>query len=112
MDKIDWVNRLAKWRTVFAGWQLGTRPKTDPECQAVRDTAEARLIMRAELSALSSLLIDKGVFSELEFVERLNLAAEDLEGLMQRRFPGAKATDSGLEIDLAKWAVTIKDWKP
>ena len=31
------LNVLAKWRTLLAGWQLGTRPKGDPECDAVSD---------------------------------------------------------------------------
>jgi hypothetical protein len=30
MSDIDWLNRLAKWRTVLAGWQLGTRGSDDP----------------------------------------------------------------------------------
>jgi hypothetical protein len=111
-EKIDWINRLAKWRTVFAGWQLGTRAKTDPECQAVRDHRESTMIQRAELSAISSLLIEKGVITEDEFLERLNLAAKDLEGLYQKRFPGAKADDTGLQIDVAVFRETTKSWKP
>jgi hypothetical protein len=31
------LQKLAKWRLIFAGWQLGTRLKGDPECDAVRD---------------------------------------------------------------------------
>lgn len=44
MNEIDWLRkiksggnlqttssqRLAKWRTIFAGWQLGTRDKAEP----------------------------------------------------------------------------------
>lgn len=80
MSNIDWVNRLAKWRTVFAGWQLGTRPKSDQECQAVRDAAEARLIMRAELSGITALLIAKGVFTAEEFGAQLNVEANITRG--------------------------------
>ena len=36
-------NRLTKWRSVFAGWQLGTRAKGDPECDAVRDHREVTI---------------------------------------------------------------------
>lgn len=36
-ETVDWLQRLGKWRTVFASWQLGTRSKNDPEAQAVRD---------------------------------------------------------------------------
>jgi hypothetical protein len=39
------LERLAKWRTLFAGWQLGTRPKGEPESDAVRDHREATLML-------------------------------------------------------------------
>lgn len=58
----DALNKLTKWRMVFAGWQLGTRPKGDPECDAVRDHREATMIQRVEISALSRLLIKKRHF--------------------------------------------------
>src|SRR5438067_1656730 len=38
------LNRLTKWRSVFCGWQLGTRSSTDPEAQAVRDHREATML--------------------------------------------------------------------
>ena len=44
------LNRLCKWRAHFAGWQLGTRAKDDPEAQAVRDHRELSMLMRVELS--------------------------------------------------------------
>ncbi len=31
------LNRLAKWRLVLAGWQLGAVDEHGPECAAVRD---------------------------------------------------------------------------
>lgn len=37
---MDWLNVVCKWRSLFAGWQLGTRPKGDPESDAVRDHRE------------------------------------------------------------------------
>ena len=58
------MNRLAKWRSVFAGWQLGTRQIGDPESDAVRDHREVTLLLRAEQSALVLLLIEKGIFTE------------------------------------------------
>jgi len=41
------LNVLAKWRAHFSGWQLGTRPKGDPEGDAVRDHREATILLRA-----------------------------------------------------------------
>jgi hypothetical protein len=34
---LPWLNRLCKWRAILAGRHLGTRPDTDPQCQAMRD---------------------------------------------------------------------------
>jgi hypothetical protein len=110
-DKTDWVQRLAKWRTIFAGWQLGTRVKGDPECDAVRDHREATLMLRAELSALTTLAIRKGLFTEEEFKEQLNGEAEFLCGSLEKRFPGIKATDIGLSINVEIAKVTMAGWE-
>lgn len=50
------LNKLCKWRTILAGWQLGTRPKEDPEAQAVRDQRELLLLLRCEVTALIDIL--------------------------------------------------------
>jgi hypothetical protein len=51
------MNRLAKWRTVFTGWQLGTRPKGDPECDVVSDHREATITPHAEYNTLARMLL-------------------------------------------------------
>lgn len=104
--------RLAKWRTVFAGWQLGTRPKGDPESDAVRDHREVTMLMRSELNALVGLLIDRGVFSAEEFTSRLESEAEYLSKQYERKFPGFKATDDGLSMNPAIAADTMRGWRP
>lgn len=106
------LNRLCKWRTVFAGWQLGTRSKDDPEAQAVRDAIDARLLMRVELSALVALMIQKKMFTSTEFAAQCDVEAEHLMEILEDKFPGVRATDSGLAIDPVKFAVTTKGWKP
>lgn len=66
------LNRLAKWRTVFASWQLGTRLTFgDGELAAVKDHHEATLLGRVELDTLIALLRDGKVIDpqELNFVE-------------------------------------------
>ena len=60
------LNLLAKWRSVLAGWQLGTRTSDDPECRAVRDHREVTLILRAEVTALTRLMIEKGLATREE----------------------------------------------
>lgn len=94
------LNRLAKWRTILAGWQLGTRAKGDPVCDAVRDHREATL--RADVDALTDLLIAKGIFSTEEYLRALADAAEICNHRLEQRFPGARTTEQGIELDLDK----------
>jgi hypothetical protein len=112
MSNIDWLNRLAKWRAVLAGWQLGTRMKGDPESDAVRDHREATLLLRAEMNALTGLLIKVGIITVQQMheamIEEAKLACEDLE----KRFPGFSAVDNGMEMDPRKAAETTKGWPP
>jgi len=105
------LNRLAKWRSVFAGWQLGTRSKEDPECQAIRDHREASIILRVEMSAVSRLLLEKGVFTLEEFMEVQIKEAEELNKMLEKRFPGITSTDDGIEYDLPKAAQTMRGWR-
>lgn len=106
------LNRLAKWRTILAGWQLGTREQSDPESEAVRDHREATLFQRAELSAVSNLLIEKGVFTEEELQEAITVEAELLSQMLSDKFPGFTANDHGMTIDAKLAAQTTKGWKP
>lgn len=106
------LNRLTKWRTVFASWQLGTRSDTDAECLAVKDHRELCILMRAETSALLGLLLKKGVFTTDEFSAQVAEEAEELNEMYARKFPGFIATDSGIDIDIEKAAETMRDWPP
>ncbi len=106
------LNKLAKWRMVLTGWQLGTRSKDDPECQAVRDINEMRILMRAELTAITALLVKKGVFTQEEFQAQLLEEAQYLDKAFERRFPGAKSADHGIVFTMPEWGETSKGWKP
>jgi hypothetical protein len=106
------LQRLTKWRSVFAGWQLGTRHKDDPECQAVKDHREVTILLRAELNALIAALFGKGVFTLSEYQQALLLEAEQAQKDLEARFPGYKATDWGMSVDAEKAAKTTQGWKP
>ena len=114
MSAAQALNRLAKWRTLFTGWQLGTRPKGDPEGDAVRDHREVTILLRAESSALIGLLTAKELITAQEWETALTQEANLLNGDYERRFPGVRATDDGLVMDprtieAAGW---MKGWKP
>lgn len=108
------LNRLTKWRSVFVGWQLGTREKGDPEGDAVSDHRELSMMLRVEVTALARLLIEKGVFTVEEFDAALAEEADLLNAAFARRFPGITATDEGLAMDpivMTKHG-TMKGWRP
>jgi hypothetical protein len=105
------LQKLAKWRGLFAGWQLGTRPDTDPECQAVRDHREMSLFTRVEINAMLDLLVKKGLVTDQEWIDALQAEVEQYDRDMERRFPGASTSDQGLVItkEAAPW---LSQWKP
>jgi hypothetical protein len=106
------LNRVAKWRTVYVGWQLGTRAKGDPEAEAVKDAAEKAILYRIELSTLAALLIKKGVFTVEEFNEQLIVEADLYDKALQKKFPGFKSTDTGMDINVALARDTTQGWRP
>lgn len=105
------LNRLSKWKALFAGWQLGTRPKGDPECDAVRDHREATLMLRAENNAIIALLVAKGIFTAAELKDAVTAECELFNTDLETRFPGVRAGDLGLLFDTRaeEW---MSKWKP
>jgi hypothetical protein len=107
------LNILTKWRSVFAGWQLGTRSTEDPECQAVRDQRELIMLLRAENNALLALLVRARVFSREEFQRQMIEEADFLNKQYEEKFPGMRATSEGIEyFDLPRAQETMKNWRP
>lgn len=94
------LNKLAKWRTVFASWFFGTRSDTDQQCKAFKDLVERTLVLRVELTALNRLLIEKGIFAHYEIMEVITDEAAELEKMLEVQFPGFRATQSGIKMDL------------
>jgi len=107
----DALNKLTKWRAVFAGWQLGTRSDSDPECKAVKDHREVTILLRVENTALLRLLVEKGIFTTEEFQQATIDEAELLNKDYEARFPGIKATDIGMQYD-KRAGETMRHWKP
>ena len=110
----DAFNKLAKWRSVFAGWQLGTRPKGDAESDAVRDHREVTILLRAEVNALTALLVDKKVATAAEIEAAFTKEAKLLDADYECRFPGFKSEPHGISMQLPEAASTMRrmNWKP
>lgn len=102
------LNKVAKWRNVFASWQLGTRSDTDGECRALKDHRELTIMLRVEVNALSGLLIAKGVFTNEEWVNRLVAEAKLLDQEYERRFPGFSTEQDGVHMKLPDAVETMR----
>ncbi len=113
MNKV--LNKVTKWRTLLAGWQLGTRPKEDPESQAVKDQRELLILLRIEMNALVILLQQSKVFSPEDWIDAVTKEAKIYDEGMENRFPGVSTSDQGLVFDgsraheIQKW---MGHWKP
>ena len=111
----DPLNKLCKWRSVLAGWHRGSASimrggKPNPGVAAMRDLMDKWLIMRAEATALSALLIEKGVFTPEEFHGAIMKEAALLDKSLEKRFPGFRSHDDGMDIyDIALARKTMED---
>lgn len=106
------VNKLAKWRVLYASWQLGTRSKEDPESQAVRDHREVTILLRAEVSALVGVLVDKGVCTAEEWGAKLEEECGHLEKAFEKKWPGARASNEGMIFDVKLSAPWMTKFPP
>lgn len=110
---MDALQKLCKWRSVFAGWQLGTRPKGDPEGDAVRDHREVTMLLRAEVNALTRILVAERGPEFLEHFQRaLTEEAQLLDKSYEEKFPGMRTFSGGVDIDVAVAKETTKGWRP
>jgi hypothetical protein len=109
-EVFSWLQRVTRWRSLFASWQLGTRSDTDAECNALKDHREATILVIVEQSALAHLLARKGVFTPDEYEAALVAEAQAYNTEMERRFPGFTATESGLTLDVKRAAETMRKY--
>lgn len=94
------TQRLCKWRTVFVGWMIGSRSAEAPGVKAYRDRADGHLMTRVELNALTALLIAKRVFTVEEFMAQVVTECDHKQKDLEAFFPGYKATDHGISIEV------------
>jgi hypothetical protein len=102
------LEKLAKWRKFFASWQLGTTPASDGRYKAVADHREMTILMRAELSALTNLLIGTGAFTQAEYQDSLEREVKLLDHAYEERFPGWRSLPEGLHMKLPEAAETMR----
>ncbi len=108
--RIDWINRLGKWRSVLVGRLLGSRPDTDPQTIGYRRLVDQLHLRDLECAALIYLLIDKKVLTADEIKAEMQRKAQELCQQYQQEFPGFRASDIGMDIDVARAMETTKGW--
>lgn len=105
------VNRLCRFKTVLARWQLGSgNLESDPEFDAVCDQRALLLILRAEVNALLSLLVDTRIIKHEDFDRELQATANRDNTNLSLRFPGYYGTDEGLAVDVRIAEATNKKY--
>ena len=103
------LNKLAKWRKFYASWQLGTRPDNSGEYHAVAHLHELHIILRAELNALTKLMVEKGVFTGEEFDAALLAEAGQLDADYEKTYPGFSTSQDGLHMKMPEALKTMRD---
>lgn len=107
----NWTGRLHRWGFVLVSRILGTRTAEDQQCKGMRDIITQNLMLRAEVNALTALLVEKGLFTSEELQARLQGEAKWLCERYEAQFPGARAGDVGMDIyDVQLYAKTTKGW--
>jgi hypothetical protein len=105
----DALNRLAKWRSVYTGRILGTRVM-DPQTVGFRDLFEKLLLLRAETTALTRILLEKGIVGQDELTSIIGEEADFLNVALEQVFPGISANLSGITYKMPEAAETMKGW--
>lgn len=102
------LEKLCKWRKFFASWQLGTTLDGDGEYKAVANHRELSILMRAELTALTGLLVRKGVFTQAEFRDALEAEAKQLDHDYEENYPGWRSTPHGMHMKMPEAGETMR----
>lgn len=102
------LEKLTKWRKFFAGWQLGTRLDSDGESRAVRNHRELSMLLRVEASALTALLLRKGVFTQAEWQAAIEAEAKALDHAYEETYPGWRSTPDGLSMKMPEALETMR----
>jgi hypothetical protein len=83
-------------------------PRGTRESDAVRGHREVTLLLRAEVTALTGLLLRKGVISQEEFEKALAEEAVQLAEDLAKRYPGIRCNDEGLTLNTAQALETMR----
>lgn len=101
------LNILCKWRQAYV--MMATSGPRGFQ-RYVRDNVDGKLLMRAELTAVANLLIQKGIITEVELFAQMEVEAEQLSVEHEKFFPGFSASSLGLTLNNPAAGQTISSW--
>jgi hypothetical protein len=105
------LNRLNHWGMLLTGRIAGTLRADDPRSKGYRDLFQKFLIQRAEVNAITAILLEKGITTREDLTKRITDEATHLDQLHEQQYPGVRSTDSGLDFyDLPKVQTWMKGW--
>ena len=104
------LNKVTKWRTIFASWQLGTRGAYDAECNALKDHREVTMLLRMEMNAMLGLLKKNGIITEEDWTGAMIEEAKLTDADLEKRFPGAKSSEGGMVLNTSEFMETCKKY--
>lgn len=81
-----------------------------PECIAVRDVLEKLIVLRVEMTALTGLLMERGLITREAFQDAMATEALALDQLYERTFPGFTTSLVGVHVKMPEAAETMKGW--
>lgn len=92
------MNRLCKWRSILVGWMIGSKGGDEPGVQGFRDLVDRTMILRPEVTALTALLLKKGVFTQQEYEFQIVEECAHQQRLFEDLFKGMHAENFGVII--------------
>lgn len=96
------MRRARQVGRLTVGRIFGTTPNTDGRYLAIMDLEERAIFCRAEVNAITAILMKKGLFTKDEFDEQLVDELNYLAKLYADKFP---------EVEFTEIGITVKDVK-
>lgn len=102
------MEKLGKWRGLYAGWWFGTRRLDDSQAQAARDNFDRTIMLRCEMNAFTALCLKHGVFTPEEWQAQLLQEIETMDKALEAKWPGFRTSTDGLVMQPAVAAETMR----
>lgn len=78
----------------------------------MRDHRELTIMLRAEVTAIVSVLTTAGITTPEKFTRQVEIEARALDELFEQRFPGISTCEIGVNLKLPEAAETMRGWRP